>query len=669
MKFRYTKQEGIKDCGVAVLYNIIKYYGGNINIEKLRNEMCTNKNGTSIYNIVKTANKYGLESKSYKCELDNLASLKFPLVAHIIVEEKYPHFIILKRIDENNVYIFDPIRGDIVYSLDNFLREWSNIIITFKKSNNIVNEKDTYQIFLKSIFKNNSILIYSSFILSVISTILTVINSVYLQIILDNINNNKKIFLIFTILIILKVVIDCIKNNIIISFNKNVESKLISDTYNHILSLPIQYHHSRPTGDIVSRVNDLYYVKDFINQFSFKIIIDIVLIIIISLFLFYINIMLFIISMCFIVALVFIHFFLRNNINNLIKSNQIKQGEINSILVENLFGIDTIKNLALEKNFLERQNKVYHSFLLNTSKLNKLYSSYNMIVEFIISMGINVSILIGSILMIKGNISTGELFSYNLLLINFYNSILNILSVDNLIMNSKSAYKRISNFYNVKEEEKKESEKFKRKIEFKNLKYSYNSYEISLKNDLKICASDNILITGQSGIGKSTMFKLLTKQLDNCENMIFLDGKDINKFSSEYLKSKICYVSQKEYLFTDTIENNIKLYKKVDEKDFKKALKVSMVDKILEKRNINLNYILEENGHNLSGGERQKIILARTLLTNKDFIILDETMNEIDILSERKIIKKIKTEYNKTLVLISHRKDNKDLFNKYVEIK
>ena len=165
------------------------------------------------------------------------------------------------------------------------------------------------------------------------------------------------------------------------------------------------------------------------------------------------------------------------------------------------------------------------------------------------------------------------------------------------------------------------------------------------------------------------MFKLLTKQLDNCENMIFLDGKDINKFSSEYLKSKICYVSQKEYLFTDTIENNIKLYKKVDEKDFKKALKVSMVDKILEKRNINLNYILEENGHNLSGGERQKIILARTLLTNKDFIILDETMNEIDILSERKIIKKIKTEYNKTLVLISHRKDNKDLFNKYVEIK
>ena len=108
------------------------------------------------------------------------------------------------------------------------------------------------------------------------------------------------------------------------------------------------------------------------------------------------------------------------------------------------------------------------------------------------------------------------------------------------------------------------------------------------------------------------------------------------------------------------------MYKNVKKKELDKVLKITLLDKVLKDRNISLDYILEENGHNLSGGERQKILLARTLLRNTDFIILDETMNEIDIESERRIIENIKTEYDKTLILISHRKSNNDLFNKTV---
>ena len=110
------------------------------------------------------------------------------------------------------------------------------------------------------------------------------------------------------------------------------------------------------------------------------------------------------------------------------------------------------------------------------------------------------------------------------------------------------------------------------------------------------------------------------------------------------------------------------MYKNAKKVEIEKALKVSTLDKVLKKKNINLDYIIEENGINLSGGERQKLLIARALLRETDMIVFDETMNEIDVETERKILENIKNEYKKTIVLISHRLNNKDLFNKVIEI-
>ena len=150
--------------------------------------------------------------------------------------------------------------------------------------------------------------------------------------------------------------------------------------------------------------------------------------------------------------------------------------------------------------------------------------------------------------------------------------------------------------------------------------------------------------------------------------MIKVNGIDINALSRENIIDNICLVSQNEYIFTDTILNNIKMYDDVSKEELEKVIKITKIDEILKKRGITLDFLLEENGHNLSGGERQRIILARTLLKNKKIIILDETMNELDIESEREILKKIKTEYNITLILISHRDNNSDLFDKVIRV-
>ena len=283
--------------------------------------------------------------------------------------------------------------------------------------------------------------------------------------------------------------------------------------------------------------------------------------------------------------------------------------------------------------------------------------------------GILILLFVGICLVNNNKISLGELTMIYTLFILYFNSLKNMLSLYKTYNNSKLSYKRINNLLNV--EYKTEGYKVIKDVDsitFNDISYSYDNNKILSKFNLCINKGDYMLISGDSGKGKSTIFKLLNKDLDLDGGNIFINDIDIKDLKNNSIKNNICYVSQNEYIFTDSIKNNIMMYKNIKSKEVEKVLKVTLLDKTLKKKNINLDYILEENGSNLSGGERQKILIARSLLRGTNVIVFDETMNEIDTKSERKIIENIKTEYKKTIVLISHRLDNCDLFNKRVEV-
>lgn len=655
MRFKFNKQDGIKDCGVCCLHNIIKYYGGFINFEKLRKMANTSNEGTSVLDLVKVANKIGLKSNAYNCEYNLLKKQSFPLIAHIKVNQIYSHYIIIYKIQKDIIYIFDPIRGYLKYKKELFLKEWTKIIITFKKTDNLIKEKNNYKNKIYFwIFHHKVSFIFISLI-SLVVSFLTICNSINIGKVLDN--NISKYKFIYVVIFILTIILNYIKNNYVIKLNYKFDKDIMSNIFKHIINLPMSYHHNRPAGDIVSRIYDIYYIKEFINEFFLVLLFEIILVIISLLYILFKDFYLFFIVIICSYLFFLTYYFFRNKINNLLQKVQQSHSEVNSEMVETLIGIDSIKNLGLEKDFCNKHNHIYNDYLDNDKKLNVTINNYSLTKEFI-----KFTCVILSIMFVYTKYNNGfTLTTYiiNLQLFDSYNKIINI---DNLLIKAKNSYRRINDLLSLKEEKNEKSLTFNDNIHFKNFYYSYN------KNiDLNINKNDFILITGKSGVGKSTIFKSLTKQVNNNPN-IYLDNKKLSKFSISYIRKKICYVSQNEYIFTDTIINNILMNKKINENELNKILKICMIDKILENRNIDLNYVLEENGHNLSGGERQKILLARTLVKDSDFIILDETMNEIDVESERKILEKIHTEYDKTLILISHRLDNKDLFNKCITV-
>ena len=276
MKHKFISQKDQKDCAVTCLYNIIRYYDGYIDIDKLYNKLNTDKNGTSVYNIVKTSNELGLSSTAYKCELNDLCSITFPTIAHIKVDKKYNHFIIINKIVDDEIFIFDPIRGYIKYELDVFEEEWTNIIITFHKTSNLVHESKYNSLLIKKYLRNNKKIIITVFILSVFSSLLSLFYPFYIGNIFDKNKTPSNIFCLFISVFIIGIFIDYIKNKLIIRYSSKFDQKLTNNIYSKILDLPILYHHNRPVGDIISRINDLSSLKNLINTISFSIVIDII---------------------------------------------------------------------------------------------------------------------------------------------------------------------------------------------------------------------------------------------------------------------------------------------------------------------------------------------------------------------------------------------------------
>ena len=347
-----------------------------------------------------------------------------------------------------------------------------------------------------------------------------------------------------------------------------------------------------------------------------------------------------------------------------------KNSEVNSYLIESILGIDTIKNFNIEKEKKLRFKSKYNSLLKLNVKYNKFILSIELFQNFIMTIS-NVFILfVGIKLVNKGLLLFSNLIIINSLLIYFFISLKNIIYFDRILIDSKNSYNRLEDLLDEEEDNNNKSNfNFNNNIEFKNVAYSYDSYNIFENLSFNIDKGDFVFVKGDSGVGKSTLFKILTKQINDYKGKVIIDNTNIKNLTLNDIRNNICFVSQNEIIFTDTILNNITLFKEVAKKELEKVIGITGIDKFLKEKNISLNFLLEENGHNISGGERQRILLARALLQNKKILILDETTNGIDTLSEENIVRKVKEEYDVTLILISHRYDNLKLFNKIFEIK
>lgn len=680
MKYPFEKQSDLKDCGVCCLLMITRYYGGGVSREYLRNITNTTKDGVSAYNLLDGAKKLGFDGFGVNCKLEDLSDNYLPCIAHVIVKKSYQHFVVIYNINKKSkmLLVADPSKNKLTkLSFEEFNKISTGKFILIKPAKKITYvERNSFlsDLILKFLI-NNYKKIFVILFMSIIFTLFNIFCSFQLKILMEyvinyqNINNLIFIALVFLYLIIIKETSNFYRNYLINCINHKLDKYLISNVYHHILSLPYLYYKNRTTGEVLARINDLSSVRNLISKLLITALLDVVLALLSIITLFLLNIKLTVILLITIFFIFSIILIFRPLLERKIISSKKNSGDLNSYLVETIGGIETIKNQNIQP-FIEK------NFLLKYSKYNKTSLSYNYLYiasQFLKSIieecGTLFILIIGSYLVVKSNFDVLNLIVFITLMNYVLEPIKNLMELDLLYKDAKMSLLRISELYEVEEErvqDRNASMVLSGKISTNHLMFSYNGKDLLLKDvSVNINPGDKVLIYGSSGSGKSTFAKILSKQLSINNKLLYYDSKDINCIDLMNIRKEICYISQQETLFTDSIYRNIVLDKEIDYDTFLDTASLCMIDEFAENSIMAYDLLLEENGFNLSGGQRQRIILARSLLKNASIYIMDESLNELDVEKERKILEKLFNIYkNKTFIIISHRFHNQDLFNK-----
>ena len=670
-------QDGIKECGSACLLSIIRYYQGNISLNRLLELTNTNKNGTNFYNISKAAKEVGLNSKAYKVDdISTCYNMTNPFISQVIINNYY-HFVVVYKMKNNKITIMDPAKGIITTNMEKFKKIFTGNILLLEPYKKLPNyEENNYLLeVIKTVIKDNNQLIIKLLSLTIISTIFTCLYSYHFKIIIDNILNTSKynlilITVIFIIILFIKKIIDYLRNNLLLYLNQKLDLSIITTTINKIISLPYSYYKNKTTGEIISRVNDLLYIKNVISKLIVTIFLDFILAIIVLIILFSINTTMTLLLL--LIAILYLLIFLSYKSIIKEKTNIIQEdnAKVNSLLVESISSYETVKGLRLENIIKKKINRNYLYTINDHISLNRLSNSEELIKDIFEGIIIIFIIYIGSASIMDGSLTIGSLLTYNTLLYYYLSPIRNFLDFYKEIYYVKNSISNINNILNYKYEslDKSSNLNLENEINISHLSFSYNN-KIKNLNDItiNIPKKSKVLILGSSGSGKSTLLKVLYKYYEIKRGCISFGTYDINDFTAGDVRNNITYISQNELLFTDTIRNNILLEREISNENFVEVCNLTYVSDIVKDNQLSYDYQIEESGANLSGGQRQRIVLARSLLKTSKIILIDEGLNEIDINLERKILKNVFNKYSdKTFIIISHRTDNMDLYDRVI---
>ena len=673
MKYPFVKQDDLKDCAASSLLMIIKYYKGYISKVQLTDMLKTDKSGTSIYNLVEVAKYIGFDTKCGRTK--NLKILKLPCIAYVTIDKKFTHFIVIYKIDfkKEEMLIADPGNKIKKIKFKEFQEISNDIFIILYPLKKIPYLKNYSKLeFIVQIFKKNKTLILKIVLTSLIINTFIILSSFSFNILIGTLNYDYSLkyifFFAFLTIILLKIIALYLRNILSITFNTEISKNLTNEMFNNILHFPYMYYCNRTTGEIISRLNDIELIKTFLNSLIINLFGNLPLIIMSLIFMFGVSLKLTLVTILLIIIYFIIVKFFKYPLRENIKKYHNLKDKNTSLMVETINSYECFKgiNVLEEKNTLFKTNNF--NYLKQIEKFSRLFNFELILKEMIDNIGYLVIILLGALEIENQNLDVNSLITFSFLLNNFMNPIKEIIDSNLEYEESLNSLNRILELnYDVKDNGKiKTISNYDIKI--KNLTFSYNEKKILDNISINIKEGEKIVITGHSGCGKSTLLKILKKYLEVDNELIKIGTYDLNDYSNEAINS-IYYISQNENLFTDTLYNNLKLERNLTNERIIKISKLCYIPNILKNKPLKYNTLIEENGFNLSGGEKQRIILARSILGNFKILLIDEGTNEIDVSLERKILKNIFKEFkNKTIILVSHRDANIDLFDHLIEI-
>ena len=667
----------------------LKFYGGDTNLEYLKELSGTNSKGTSFLGLIQASEKIGLSSEAYEASIEDIKTLNSPFVIHI-EQEGFLHYILCFGFNNKKGFtIVDPAIGLLTYSEEELLKVWkSGYILIINRNTNIPlakTQKRDYLNWILDMMREDSSYYISAVFLGIIIALLNMTTLVFTEKLIDVILPSRSLELLFKtisiwfVLLFVTILLGYVRSVVLIQQVYNFNVRVFRYFFQRLLKMPKIFFDSKKQGDMIARMNDTQRIQRNIKTIISDSFIEAFVIVIALIFLFYYSV-----EVAFIVLSSFPILYLCSWLfNTKIKKYQNQMftdyAQTESHYIDTISGIETIKVFNKENSYFKKNLSKYETFQSSILKLIKYDINQATFIQICSTVISTSAIAYAVLLVFNRTIEVGDLIAIISLILMIIDAVRNTVQLNVEIFESKIAIERMFDFAQRSQGLNSEKETAKERelgridsISINDLSFSYPGQDYLItKANLELHRGFITFLKGQSGSGKSTLSQLLLKFYKPNSGLITINNKiQLNDINTKLWRDQVAYVPQNIKIFNDTILYNISLDDEVMEDDIIKFCEnhLKLVD-IFTRFRDSYRTILGEEGVTPSGGEKQIIAIARALFSKPKILILDEATASMDNGTQNRVLELLNRIKNEMMILfITHNEEllSKDMTKNYL---
>ena len=701
MRYTYVRQHDTTDCAAACLAMVCLHYKKEITITKLRDMMGTDLKGTNLVGLQKAANELGFTTAAVRVDRENfLSDFSLPCIAQVITDQGLAHFVVIFKkttikdddarhkhmVKENElrqdetkkfkckdyVVIGDPANELKKISLDEFYKNFTGVLLLLNPTSEFKPGKQKKGGMLKRyidlLLPQKKLFIYA-IISSVLITILGIVSSIFNRALMDEVLPYGLQSLLVTLILVFSVVgltstlISTVRQWILIYLSIKVDIPLMLGYFGHVFKLPMKFFATRKTGEITTRYSDAGTIKSVLTSIALSVVMDVVMAIGTGIILFRMNSTLFGISLFSTMLSLLLVIIFKQPYKRINEETMQQSAILNSQMIESLRGIETIKCNASEDRELENLEREYIKSLKISLKSSRISTGQSLVSSLISTILGMVTTYVGIMQVLNGQMTLGGYMAFSTLSSYFTSPISDLIGMQMSIQEASISMKRLTEIMDYESEQKEdqeytEMEQIDGDIEFKDVTFRYGNRSPALNHvSFTIPKGKKVALVGSSGSGKSTITKLLLKYYEPESGEIDVNGVNLEEYSNQSVRRAISYVPQNIELFSKSIYDNIRISRPEATLDeVKAAAKKADAYEFIRKLPLQFHTFLEEAGNGLSGGEKQRIALARAFLKDSNLYILDESTSNLDFGTENIIFDMIYNQLaDRSMLIVAHR--------------
>jgi ATP-binding cassette subfamily B protein len=682
MSFPFVKQPDAMDCGPSCLKMVAGFYKMNFSLESLRKKCYITREGVSFLGLSEAADSLGFRTVGVKIPYEVLEqNVPLPCIVHW----RQKHFIVVYKIKNDKLWVADPAVGLVTYTKEEFIRPWASTIVEGKPTGLVLIIEPTPSLFenetdrekssgFKFLFKYFRL--YKKYVLQLIlglllGSFIQLIIPFLTQSIIDVGLNNNDIGFIYLILfaqlalVIGRMSVEFIRGWLLLHIGSRVNVAVISGFLHKLMALPVKFYDTKLTGDILQRIDDNYRIEEFLTSTSLSILFSFFNLIVFGIVLAIFNIkilMLFLTGTA--LYILWVSFFMKSRAQ--LDHQRFKQLSASANKLINIVnGMQEIKLTQSELSVRWDWEKLQANlFRLKVKGLSII--QYQSAGATFINEVTNILItIVAATAVLKGTMTLGMMLAVQFIIGQINVPVSQIIGFFRMSQDAKMSLDRLSEVHHMEDEEPNPEMKLrklpdKKDIYINNLSYQYEGPRspFALK-DIDLFVEENKItaIVGTSGSGKTTLLKMLLGFYQPVNGEILIGDTRLSNISIKVWREKVGAVMQDGFIFPDTIAANIA----PGSEDIKTerlimAAEIANIKGFIESLPLGYNTKIGSNGHGLSEGQKQRLLIARVIYKNPDIIIFDEATNSLDANNEKVIVENLSEFFvGKTVIVVAHR--------------